>query len=389
MKKLVGYVNNVAKCLLFLGFCVQIGFGLIWTFQNIGKKTLFAEMQVGSLNEYYIAVYVVQLLCAFGTYYAFLKVMRNGKDSNRLYVFGAMVLLTIPSVLQCHLAVLPYSFMSTVLVVWFTLLIWWLRKKGSRARYAVGTVLSVLVVFVICMVPVWINVETAVSKQNSVLVSLTSRIVQPFILTDSYIYPLEIKQYLSQQDVRSVVVTSDGMASQFYPSVLSEHGEAVANELCIRLIQYELGFNTRKIVEYIVQDFTSYHAPAVANYMHLEGMGYASMASRNYACLSMHSPAIASWYVTYWAVSFLLFVVSTIVIWVAEKRKMIWRYVILIGVPIECAIVLFTMQGAGLMDYKKVLFATLMTYSVMLLALFPKTDGDREGRIMNGKGNSL
>jgi len=81
---------------------------------------------------------------------------------------------------------------------------------------------------------------------------------------------------------------------------------------------------------------------------------------------------IANWYVTYWAVSFVLFAVATVITWLLEERKILWHYVIMFGVPIEYAIVLLTMQGAGLMDYKKVLFVTLITYSVMFMALLPK-----------------
>ena len=217
--------------------------------------------------------------------------------------------------------------------------------------------------------------ETAVSKEEPILVSMASRVAWPFLQDDYFNMSIEVKVRIDSDVAMGSAAYADGMAQVFFPLIEERFGTEVAKQACIDVITYELGFNTRKIVEYIVQDFASYHVPAVANYMHLEGMGYASMASRNYACLSMYSPVIASWYVAYWAVSFVLFAISAIVIWVAEKRKVIWCYVILIGIPIECAIVLFTMQGAGLMDYKKVLFATLMTYSVMLLALFPKTEG--------------
>ena len=121
----------------------------------------------------------------------------------------------------------------------------------------------------------------------------------------------------------------------------------------------------------------SYHAPAVSNYLHLEGYGYGSMASRNYACFSMHSPTVAKVFSVYWMISFVLFAAATIVIWIAEKRKILWHYVFLFGIPMEYAIFLFTMQGAGLMDYKKVAFVTLMTYGVMFFALLPKADEER------------
>ena len=372
MKKMACHVKNIAKCLLFLGFCVQIGFGLIWTFQNVGNKTLFAEMQVGILNQHYTIIYVVQLVCAFFAYYIFLRVFRNGKDAKWCYAFGALSLLTIPSVLQCHMAVLPYSLMSTALVLWFTVVIWYARKNKTKAMYAVATCLSLLVVHLVCLIPVWTDVETAVSKEESIFVSVASRVAWPFLQDDYYNMPDEAKTRIDLDVVKQAVVNADGIAQVFYPEIRDRYGAEMAKQACVDVITYELGFNTRKIVEYIAQDLMSYHAPAIANYLHLEGSGYGSMASRNYACFSMYSPVIANWYVIYWAVSFVLFVVATIIAWLLEKRKILWHYVIMFGIPMEYAIILLTMQGAGLMDYKKVLFVTLITYSVMFMALLPK-----------------
>ena len=144
MKKMASHVKNVAKCLLFLGFCVQIGLGLIWTFQNIGKEPMFASMQLGILNNYFVIIYVVQLLCAFLSYYAFLIVIRGGREKKWIYAFGAMALLTVPSVLQCHLSILPYSFMSTAAMVWFTLVVRWLREKRTIGKIALGDRKSVV-----------------------------------------------------------------------------------------------------------------------------------------------------------------------------------------------------------------------------------------------------
>jgi len=372
MKKLACHVKNVAKGLLFLGFCVQIGFGLIWTFQNIGKEPMFAPMQIGILNQYDAFIYVVQLLCAFLAYYAFLMVIRRGKDAKWLCAFGALALLTIPSVLQCHLSLLPYSVMSTTLVVWFTLVVWWLREKRAKYKMVIGVILSIVVMHVVCMMPVRTGVETAISGDEPVLVSLVSRVAWPFLQADYYNMPQEIKNWVDSDIVVSATVHGDGVASVLYPTIVERYGEDAAKQACMDVIGYELGFNTRKIVEYVAQDFVLYHVPAIANYLHLEGYGYGSMASRNYACFSMYSPMIANWYVTYWAVSFVLFAVATVITWLLEERKILWHYVIMFGVPIEYAIVLLTMQGAGLMDYKKVLFVTLITYSVMFMALLPK-----------------
>ena len=71
-------------------------------------------------------------------------------------------------------------------------------------------------------------------------------------------------------------------------------------------------------------------------------------------------------------VSFVLFVVATGLVWILENRRIVWEDVWLFLLPIEYSIILFTMQGAGLMDYKKTVFVTLVTYSVMFMALLPK-----------------
>ena len=372
MKTMASHVKNVAKCLLFLGFCVQIGLGLIWTFQNIGERPMFAPMQLGILSEYYGFIYVVQLCCAFLSYYAFLKVVRRNEDAGWCYVFGAFVLLTVPSGLQCHLALLPYSFMSTALVVWFTLMIRWLRKRHTCLQYIFGVLLSIIVVHALCMMPVRTGVETAVSKEEPILVSMTSRVVWPFLQEDYYRMPSDVLKWIDKDMVIGTTIYADGIANSMYPMSVERYGAEQAKSACLGMIRYELDVNARGVLKNIAQDYVSYHAPAVANYLQLAGYGYGSMASKNYTCLSTYSGVFARIWVVFWAVSFVWLVAATVTIWIFEKRKVLWRILIMIGVPMEYAICLFTMQGSGLMDYKKILPVTLMTYSVMLSAMLCK-----------------
>ena len=372
MRKLASHVKNVAKCLLFLGCIVQIGYGLIWTFHNIGERTHFAGMGITFLEKYYMAVYVVQLVCAFlvGTY--FLKTLREGQDAKWVYGFGSLVLLTIPQALQCHLSVLPYSLMSSALLAWFSVMLRFLRKNKGKGSYAVALFGSVVIMHLVCMVPAYSGADTAVSDKDTVLVSMVSRMAAPFLQNDYYNMPQEIKDWVDSDIVVGATSYGDGIATQLYPIIVERYGRDAAKAVLCDVIQYEIGFNTRKIVEYIGLDIIGYHVSAIMNYAQLAGNGYDSMASRNYLCFSLHAPQVAKSYVTYWVVSFVLFVVATGLVWILENRRIVWEDVWLFLLPIEYSIILFTMQGAGLMDYKKTVFVTLVTYSVMFMALLPK-----------------
>jgi len=372
MRKLASHVKNVAKCLLFLGCIVQIGYGLIWTFHNIGERTHFAGVGISFLEEYYIVVYAVQLICAFLAGAYFLRTLRQGQDAKWVYGFGSLVLMTIPQALQCHLAVLPYSLMSSALLVWFSLALRYFRKNGKRGGYIVAIIGSIVVMHAVCMVPAYSGADTAISREDTILVSVTSRVSAPFLQEDYFNMPQEIKDWIDSDIIVGATSYGDGIATQLYPITVERYGRDAARSALRDVIRYEIGFNTRKIVEYIGLDIISYHVTAVMNYLQLEGMGYDSMASRNYLCLSLNAPQTAKGFVTYWAVSFVLFSVATVIVLVIEKRKISWKNVWLFLLPIEYGILLFTMQGSGLMDYKKTVFVTLVAYSVMFMALLPE-----------------
>lgn len=106
--------RRVIQGILFIGFSIQIGFGLVWMCGNITKLQDFAGVSTGIYalilrlpGECRPAVYGLQLLAGgYGGY----RLMRQLCGGSRLTaLWGSLALLTLPMAMQCHLALLPYS----------------------------------------------------------------------------------------------------------------------------------------------------------------------------------------------------------------------------------------------------------------------------------------
>lgn len=106
--------RRVIQGILFIGFCIQIGFGLAWMCCNMTGVQDFAEVSAGIYTlilrlagERYYVVYGLQLLAAG---FAGWRLVRQLCGRGRLFaLWGSLALLTLPMAMQCHLALLPYS----------------------------------------------------------------------------------------------------------------------------------------------------------------------------------------------------------------------------------------------------------------------------------------
>ena len=120
MKKAAGYLITLLKSMLFIGFSIQIIFGLVWMCFNFTHVQEFGVPEgilyplllriFGSVPQ---ILYLLQLCLAwFCTRELIKPIVRLRTIWQNWYV---LVLLTLPFSMQCHLALLPYSFVCSLL----------------------------------------------------------------------------------------------------------------------------------------------------------------------------------------------------------------------------------------------------------------------------------
>ncbi len=153
------HLGAIIKRILLIGFTIQMFLGIAWMccnfmqVQDFGKiyfsgKTLLPEGGYSSLYYYLFVIlgsipqlmYLLQLSTAFMAGYYFLGML----VSRRYAVWGSLVLMTFPFAMQCHLAILPYSFMSSLAFLLFAFL--WRLSKEEKLLAALGVVLCAILV---------------------------------------------------------------------------------------------------------------------------------------------------------------------------------------------------------------------------------------------------
>ena len=136
MRRLGRHTQGVLRAALACGMGVQILLGLAWLMQNMGGLQNFQESRLllageSTGNGFYSGIlyrglalllssrlwilYVVQLSAAFAAAWVLWACFfPNG--NKRLRLLCTLALVTFPQAMQCHLAVLPWSLGTSLLV---------------------------------------------------------------------------------------------------------------------------------------------------------------------------------------------------------------------------------------------------------------------------------
>lgn len=122
MKKAAEHILEIIKRVLFIGFGIQIILGIVWMCFNF---THLQEFSVSGgplyqgirslMGKAFVLLYAVQLALAGAVGYAFTG--RCHGRSRFFRIWGSLCLLTLPMAMQCHLAVSPYSMSSSLFLL--------------------------------------------------------------------------------------------------------------------------------------------------------------------------------------------------------------------------------------------------------------------------------
>ncbi len=356
---------------------------------------------------YYSMIYVVQLFAAGYAAVYFLR--RSGwireriKFSNIMLILSVGYFLTFPLLLQMHMAVLPYSLASSAAVilicdgfhylrcpeevcgtVLIRLCVLWLLTILLLPEYSIlsgvfviGIMLGVMqknkkwrmriLVSILCTVlsvgVIENTTQTPASMgriQKSVSAAMMQRFVWPNLVSYSYFWPEEVGETFTFEELTDVARYSEGLIYKFGYIMDEKYGRNAAGDMYFEMALAALNLDTKRIVGEIGTDLLAYLCPPISFRIQQESNSSA-LLSWNYGRLQEEAPLLTKYYVN---LSFagwnIMCILSLLLILLKSKKFRISYGEMVLGVSAVVMAVWYTMQGAGMQDYKKVMLLSLL-----------------------------
>lgn len=448
MEKKILFMKKSIKGLAVIGMTVQIGLGLIWlcvnlfSMQEFSEAAEYIEVSRGFVLDEYIGIlypmllfllrfcfgeklyllvlYLLQAAVAFFCSCIFLHAIRGdeGKVFAGKNVFGALYLLTIPFVMQLHLAVLPLSLLSSlfllllgfgfklchgktgkktklligICILWaiMSLLmpdyIWlgvlplvWVVGLSFKKRWA-GKEKKFLLIGMVMALLVVISVNALTQQpgsrgkiQRTLGAAMVSRLAWPCLESNYFFWPEEVKTVMSQLQAREIDQYADNVKLVMGPLFEEAFGKEQANKYYWKMALRCVSDRTKEILPRIGEDFVSYLFTPFAVCYQLSGGG-TSYSGWNYDRMWAQAKELTGVYVNYGLYSFFvgmaIVLIGALLKVIDRKRLPAWND----GVCLCAACALFqsiwyTMSGTYMMDYKNVPVVMMLWYALMLLGL--------------------
>ena len=422
MKKAAGQLCIILRAVLFIGFSIRIVLGLVWIVFHFMEVQEFAQIRSGIYPLFVQAfrsvpqvLYVLQLGVAFGAGWQLFKTLGI---SGRLWrIWGSAVLFTFPMAMQCHLALLPYSFVSSLALlelsfcmqaitenpsldlakliqagccmlglalllpeyVWLGIIplvltvLLRLRKLWSQSKRLFYTC---LLVAAFCGMAGGIGslVYEGDSASRSFWASIASRTAWPTFWVDSSRWSEGLYNAVGES-AWDIAIRPGNMEEILQPLLESKVGIEQSDKYYRELAAIAWVMHRNLILRQVAWDILIYSAPEAVLQAQLTGVGYDSLSGTNYEIMIMRHPAMTKCYVSYscwwFGVSLVIAVLLAPMRLMAEGRFCCRRYLAFAVVAAlwSAVIVLYyTMQGAGIADYKCTLAVGQLWYLLALPA---------------------
>lgn len=368
---------------------------------------------------YYLVVYLVQLLFACYAAHRFVqKIHRTGRGMDLWCTFA---MLTIPMALQCHLAILPHSLTSsfallelsfaweaicgeqqicavqlvktapfwllcTLLMPEFLylgaipiilVLVFSLFQKENRKARQIFYHVAVICAFAGIIVSVGRLTRTDGSlgrAQKSVSASAASRFAWSSLMDYYDEWPQEMKNAVDYGKLMECAFYPDNMARVLEPLAEKTLGVEQAQEFFWQISKTAWTNNRRDILHEMAWDAASYAVSPLTLQLQLKGRGYDSSSGRNYEIMRQNAPVLTRQYVNYscwwFGVSLVLLVAAALACGICKRKKITKQFLyscILCVMSAAFLIAWYTLQGAGIMDYKNAILVNLLWMAATLL----------------------
>ncbi|MCI9336210.1 MAG: hypothetical protein HFH93_01500 [Lachnospiraceae bacterium] len=395
VRKAAPYVCAVLKGMLFIGFSVQIVLGICWVWGNFGQVPSFAESEsalygglVRLLGGKAGAVYCLQLAAAFSAGYLFLQALRLRETVFALW--RALAFMTMPFAIQCHLSLQPFSLQGTL----FLLLLWALLNIRKR-RAAVPLVTALACAGVLAGLSGIMDPGREEIPGRSIEGALAARFAWPTLWNDYERYEPEMQ--IVPDSVLWESTFHPGDMRLFQESLESQVGVEKAKEFYLQMAKVGWEYHGPMIIRQMGWDVLGYAVTPVIFPLQMAGAAYDSYSGRNYEVMREHTPVLTRNYVDYGCWWFVWMLVISFFLGIAQlfcrggarggrngKRA--------IGAAAVCClasgllVILLTMRGAGMMDYRQTIAVNELWLAGPLLIMGSgRCGGAGAGRETGGK----
>ncbi|MCH5337491.1 MAG: hypothetical protein J1E03_01810 [Acetatifactor sp.] len=425
MKKAAVQLCVLLRSFLFIGFSIQILLGLAWLCTNFMEVQAFAPaggllyplllQMFGGIPQF---LYILQLGAAFAVGYVLIK--PYGRQSKFWKIWYVLAFMTFPMALQCHLALLPHSFVSSLILlelmfcrgifageggvsvarfaraaacwlglalllpeyVWLGIippvltLLLHLRKLCKQIRQLVYCVLLIAAFGgMIAGLRSLASLEGKEGGQNTFWFSMASRTAWPRLLEDHPRWSEELRAIV-ENVVWDTSRSPDNMERIFKPVLEQAVGEDQAQEYYREIAKIGWQMNKRQIVNQIAGDLLAYAAPSSVLQLQLSGRSYAFISGRNYEIMCMNHPRLTKYYVSYSCWWFFTAMGATVLLILSScmagerlislSKFKFWAVVVIWSGVLVC---FYTMQGAGIADYKYTIAVASLWSLLALVAM--------------------
>lgn len=426
MKKAAGAVRLVIKNMLFIGFTVQICLGLFWMAGNIAKVQDFTPVDTGVYpfllrlaGRGYGLVYLLQLCAALYAGYSLLKGLHAG--GRRICLWGSLAMMTLPMAMQCHLALLPYSLVGSLGLLEISCLCGPAEEKdmfGEKAlwgclacfaaqcllwpEYCIpGAVLPLLLL--VRRLPGMLRNRERRFRGLLLAVCFLAAAAAGYgaerggeggrgntagldwLLVKRFSWPTLWVDWGGEPETFNLATSDMIWITSYYPNNMDVYlkpeldamtPEAAASVMR-KMVSRAWSIHYPMVVRQIGWDVLGYSVTPVILPLQLEGEAYDSCSGRNYEMMRNGTPVLTKYYVR---VSCRWFTASLILLAVAVALDCIGRssrtresakvFPFFAAAASAGAVVLFfTMQGAGIMDYKYTVWVNQLWIAGSVLAV--------------------
>lgn len=447
MKKAAGHISVILRGILFIGFSIQIVLGLIWMCFNFAHLQEF-EQASGILyrglrritGEHYRILYVLQLGAGYYASHRFLHrlwPMKRGRD-----IWSSLALLTFPMAMQCHLAVSPYSFAASLFLLELSAALDVVREKEGgivrefvrggffwlllalllpeyfilgavplalallfrlpvliRQLYRLGLTVAVLAAFggMIAGINTLAGETEYLPGRETIAFSLFGRMAWPTLWPDSAAWPEEVRAVVGD-NAWTASQYPDNMQSVLRPIMQESFDDAQAVKYYLEMAAYSWKRHTPLIIRQIGGDVLGYVVTPLILPMQLRGEAYASYSGRNYEYMFIQTPVLTKYYVNYscwWFGGMLaIAVLLSLITFLEHSRRISRRGIMMILLCLLWAgitAVLYTLRGAGVMDYKCTVAVNLLwlIWAVLMMRKDDAAESGEGGHSEEAKGKII
>lgn len=417
MRKAAGSVRLVIKNILFIGFTVQICLGLIWMAANFARVQDFAPVDTGVYPLFLRLaggwpglIYLLQLGVAFYAGYRLLQSLHVG--GRKVCLWGSLALMTLPMAMQCHMALLPYSFIASLGLLEVSFVCGQTGEKemsgekvlwGSIVCFAAQCLLwpkycmpGAVLPFLLLLRRLPGMFRKKERRFRGLLLAVCFLVVTAagygmerggeggkgntsgwnWLLTKRFCWPTIWVDWSGALGELGLTDSSELWYSSYYPNNMDMYlkpglegmSPEAADSVMRKMISHAWSIHYPMVVRQIGWDVLGYSVTPVILPLQLAGDAYDSCSGRNYEIMRNGTPILTKYYVRmscgWFAAALVLLAGAALPDGIRrflKVRKSVkkWRLCLSETFPFMAAAVsagvaalFFTMQGAGIMDYK-------------------------------------